>query len=550
MAATWLGSSARGLVSARSALATTLLLGLIAAASVVATANAQDPAAAALIASADPDKNGFLVLPLPQPQPGQTLGQFESLKLQRKNEVNRLLREDLPLDPANRLIIERYFNNYEFRILTQTAPEDLELLPKRRFDLFKLYILTCKHPDTHKLMIDLTLAMMQQIVQNKFHPIVRYNAMIVIGELNEQEVLRVGATPLLPEPYSAALNFMVERVDDQNTPDPIRVAAMVGVLRHLEWEPFRAQDNPIPAGTRTTMIAALTKLAEMKTPPAGRSQEGHEWLRRRAIEALGLASVTTALPNVIDTIDKVLKDTTEPLHLRCAAALAIGRANVPAAQKIDANELTRTLGVLATTTIKSEFDRLTKMNKAEEERRAVYEGTAASGAGPGGEGNIGPRRFGGEGFGPAAQPGGEGIGGPADVFEDPKAYRLEPVRKRLRYQLYCVQTGLGYPLDRAGAPPANPPVRKGSQRIAGTPAEKKAAEDVLIAVNKLAEVIEKNKTDLAMLEKDLTAGAKALDAAVAKLAAPPAAAPAQPNAANPVPAADEDLIGGAVKPKQ
>jgi hypothetical protein len=550
MAATFYGSFFRAV------LGLTLLTGSLLACQIAVAQQPQDPAAAAagaaLIASAEQDKDGHLYLPLPRPGAGETAGAFESRKLRAKNEVNRLLREELPLDAANKLVIERYFNNFEFRVLTQTTPEDLEQLPKRRFDLFKLYILTCKNSENHKQLIDLTLAMMQQIVTNNFHPIVRYNAMIIIGELNEQEAFRVGANPLLPEPYAAALNFMVDRIDDAKTPDPVRVAALIGILRHLEWEPFRAKDNPIPAGTRGTLITSLVRLAELKTPPAGRTAAGHEWLRRRAIEALGLASVTTALPNVVDTFEKILKDSGEPLHLRCAAALALGRANVPAGKSLDANELTRTLGTLAATSIKGEFDRLAKMNQLEEEHRAVLAGGVAGGPGGGGaDGGFGGQRLGGE-FGPGG-PGGPGAAG--DLLADPKAYRLEPVRKRLRYQLYCVQTGLGHPLDKAA--PATP-VRKGSQRIAASPAEKKAAEDVLNGVNKLVDIVEKHKSDLTDLETNLKAETKTLETLLARVAAPAAApaapaAPAQPGSPMPAPAAakppagDDDLLGGAKK---
>ena len=79
------------------------------------------------------------------------------------------------------------------------------------------------------------------------------------------------------------------------------------------------------------------------------------------------------------------------------------------------------------------------------------------------------------------------------------------MRRRLRYQLYCVQTGLGYPLDKATAPSAK---RNGAQRIATVPAEKKAAEEVLTAVNKLADLIEKNKLDLIQLISPATTGAR------------------------------------------
>ncbi|WP_425616774.1 hypothetical protein NA78x_000429 [Anatilimnocola sp. NA78] len=526
-----------------------------------AVAQAQEPAPAAnnLIASAEPDANGFLVLPLPKPGAGETLGQFESRKTQVKTRVLNAIRADLPLG-ENALMVEKYFNNFEFRTLTQTTPEALDALPKARFDFFKYYIFVCKNQETHQEMVRLTFNMMQQIVNNNFHPVVRYNAMIMIGDLNEQEVLRFGSDLKLPEPYAATLPFMVDRLDDARTPDPVKIAALVGILRHLEWEPYRGA--PLPAGTRTTMLNALVKLAEMKDPPAGRTAEGQQWLRRRAIEALGLASVTTATPAAVTAIEKVLKDSSEPLALRCSAAMAMGRANVPANHKVDANELSRLLANLAATSVKTEFERLIAMNQKEKEHAAVY-ATIGSGTGGGNFGGPG----GGEGFArPAMMPPMGGIdgmigpGGMNQFAEDPKAYRLDAVRKRLRYQLHCVQTGLGHPLDKTGTPP-NPNIRKGAQRLATNAAERKAAEDLLAAVNKLADIVEKNRTDLAQLETTMLTESKMLEAAIARTVPAPApaeaapAAPGQPAApgapaAKPAAASDDDLLGGAAPAKK
>jgi hypothetical protein len=542
------------------------LAGAFCSLSFLALAQQPDPnAGKQLIKSAERDANNYLVMPLPKPgvidgKP-ENPGQFAARVLRFRNDMLKNLRSDLPLGQAEQLMVDNYFNGFEFRVLTQTTPEDLEQLPERRFDLFKRYILQVKNAENHQHLIDLTMAMMQQIVMDEFHPVVRYNAMLIIGDLNEQEVQRVGATPQPPEPYAAALPFMVERVTDQNTPDTIRVAALVGILRHLEWEPFRNPSHPIPAGVRTQLVNTLIALAEMKDPPANRTAEGQMWLRRRAVECLGYAGAVTATPNIITPVEKILKDNTEPLNMRCIAAKALGTMNIPQGHKLEALDLTRTLGNLAAASVKTEFDRLEKIDKTAEEHAKVYAGSTGvpgqSGGypgGPGGEGMARPR-FQGEGIG--LQPGAAN-----QQFEpDPKEYRLDPVRRRIRYQLYCVQTALGYPLDKASAAPS--PTRKGAHRITNpaNPTEKKSVEEVLTAVNKLVDVIEKNKIDLVQLKTDLKNEAKALEGVIAKatpapVAAPdPAAAPvkagdpaapARPAAAA---AAEEDLLGGAAPKK-
>lgn len=544
------------------------LAGALCSLGFLAFVSAQQPDAAAgkaLIKSAERDANGYLYLPPPKPgvKPDgkvENNGEFQAKMLRFRNDVLKHLRSELPLGPAEQLMVDNYFNLMEFKLLTGTSPEELEQLPKRRFDLFKLYILQIKQTDNHQKVIDLTFNMMQQIVMEEFHPVVRYNAMLIIGELNEQEVVRVGGTPSPQEPYAATLPFIIERIEDAKTTDAVRVAALVGLVRHLEWEPFRSPSKPLPAPVRTSMINALTKLAEMKTPPGKRTTEGQIWMRRRAVECLGLAGAVTSTPQIIAPVEKILKDNAEPLQLRCIAAKALGEMNIPAGQKMDAADLTRTLGQLATLAIKSEFDRLETIDKTADEHNAVYATLGAGGAAGGYPGAVGPG-MGGPGV---RQPIGEGMagmqpGGLNDLAPDPKAYRLDPVRRRLRYQLYCVQTGLGYPLDKATATPSVK--RNGAQRIATVPAEKKAAEDVLAAVNKLADVIEKQKLDLIQLKTDLKNEAKVLEGVIARATPAPVAPPVDPAAPvapakpgdppAPKPAApDDDLLGGAAPAKK
>jgi hypothetical protein len=501
-----------------------------------------DPDLTRLFQEAQKDADGYLYLPLKTPAPGATPEEtkkneqnFAKAKTQRVAQVRKyLMSTDEALPEADQAIVKNWFYFHEFRVLTQTSPKELEQLPAARFDFFKQWIYPIKHSANHQMMIDLTLGVMQQIVLNDFHPVVRYNAMLIIGDLNEQEVVRFGANPRLPEPYSAALPFIIDRIENANSPDIVRVAALVGLIRHLEWEPYRSPQSPIPPGTRTQMVNTLLKLATMKEPPPTRTAEGHLWMRRRALEGLGLASVTTAQPEVVTTIETILKDNAEPLQLRFAAALALGRTNVPAGYKIDSNELARTLGMLAATGIKSEFERLEKMDKDEAERRKVYETLGESGT-PG----VGP------GYGSARL--GEGMPTQPGYFEeeiDPKSYRLDPLRKRLRYELFCIQTCLGHTHSRAPAPPA---ARKGALKLATSSAEKKAVEDILDAVNKLALMIEKNKNDYAMLKAEMKTGAKTLETTVAKFA--PAPAPAAPGAPMPKPPAslDDELLDGPVR---
>src|SRR6185295_8018107 len=130
-----------------------------------------------------------------------------------------------------------------------------------------------------------------EIVQDtELHPAVRYNAILIIGLLNEAEPNRGTGVKQMPVPYVPALSTLVEELKKPGNNEAVRVGALLGVTRHLEWDNSKqAVAAKIPPAMRTEAIAELTSIVSTKIPPAGRSAEGQTWLRRRALEALGHA---------------------------------------------------------------------------------------------------------------------------------------------------------------------------------------------------------------------------------------------------------------------
>jgi hypothetical protein len=129
--------------------------------------------------------------------------------------------------------------------------------------------------------------------------------------------------------------------------------------------------------------------------------------------------------------------------------------------------------------------------------------------------------------------GGFGAAGNTVAPLDPKGYRFEFVRRRIRQQLYCVQFGLtgGEDFDPKKGPVAATPglqdakmPPRGMHTFAKAGDEKKTVTDVYSKVRDLANVCETKATDLASLEKELRKTMKGLEAITKKLA-PPAAPP-------------------------
>jgi hypothetical protein len=129
---------------------------------------------------------------------------------------------------------------------------------------------------------------------------------------------------------------------------------------------------------------------------------------------------------------------------------------------------------------------------------------------------------------------------------DPKFYRVELLRRRLREVLWSVQLGLTGGEDRdpnrlkktttAPAPPPGTAAKGPAGPTSGVWAVAKAAgkeqlvDDVYFGVRKLVETVETKPTDLASFEKTLRREMAALEAVTGKPAAiaPPAASEGAP----------------------
>lgn len=462
-----------------------------------------------------------------------------------KATVRKVIQGSLPLNDQRR-IFDSYYALYFFPLMTQTTDEALQAMPDERMKFLRNDLEYCRSAEVQTHLTSLTFDEMLAITRDpEFHPAVRYNALHIIGSLNDKEAVRFGTSPNVPEPMARALPVLLEEFRRAENSDALKVAALIGLSRHLEWDPYREEGSvPIPAALRTEITNELIALAEAKDAPAGRTAEGHLWFRRRAIEALGLACAEKTDAGVASALDKLLKDNAETVSLRATAAAAVGRMKYEAPVKVDSLATAKELGYLALVACDSELNRVANLKKTETERasriaKGVVTFTPGDASGSGGTG-IDSSSAGA--FVPDAAPagaiGGTGRGaGPQLV--DLKAYRFDHVRRRLRYQLYCVQLGLNGGVEKA-------PTR-GMLAVAKAPADIAAIATIDKSVRKLIETVEVKAVDMAQLEKDLRKNMTALEGLTKKLTAPAAAVPSDVPMAD-VPAAPPAAVPAAAAP--
>jgi len=457
---------------------------------------------ALVVAQADgpTDADGYRILP-----PVQKFLDSPSEEIRVKTHVKGVITGKNLLSD-NQTMFDAYYNRHFFPMMTRTDPKALQELPEERFRFIRDHLEAATNPEVHEHVVDLALANLTPIVQNNFHPIVRYNALLIIGSINQTEAVRIGGAKATPEPHIRALPVLYTEFTRAENPDLLKVAALIGLVRHMEWDAFRT--TPIPAAQRAAVVKALQDLASQKQPPEGRTAEGHQWMRRRAIEALGYSNWSKADPAVVEVLNTVLTDKDEPLDVRATAATALGRSNIVAPSKLEVATTAKELGHLAVLSCMSELERVTKLKEKEEEQKKL----------------LGNRSSGGYGGGYESMPSYGGYGGmEGGLFgntapQDPKAYRIDPMRRKMRARLYGVQVGLTGPIGD------NTPTR-GAERLAKTPAEKDAVKKIRESLEKVIAVVETPDQSMEDFEKALRKAIKPLDdlTKMAKPAVAPAA---------------------------
>jgi hypothetical protein len=202
---------------------------------------------------------------------------------------------------AEKARVEEFFTQYYFPAMTRSTPEGLaELGSKFRYELFNVYLWKA-HPQFQRDITELAYRAMGRLItaQNPpYHPAVRYNALLVIGMLDEQY-----ATDKPPKPLPRATQVLTTIVDRANTnqfPPVVVLGAVVGLERHAQ---FRDQ---LEVGAADAMTAALLKLVTHEQPIQEMDGEAYAWLRLRA--ATVLAQLGNVGPNngVHDAIIKLV----------------------------------------------------------------------------------------------------------------------------------------------------------------------------------------------------------------------------------------------------
>ncbi len=260
--------------------------------------------------------------------------------------IDKMLNGSVPLAQAE---FDLFFTKVVFPQFTLTdnitfkntakPPQIICLLPYMRRD-FKDFYKTADET-ARKRLNTLALTEMMKIAKDNYHPVARYNAMLLVSDLNESDSPEV--------PYREALKEMYRVVGDSNLPEAVRIAALIGITRHAK----AGVEAPVAA----TLAAFLSKLAGTKSPPPGTSIEGHDWIRRRAIDAI--VELHTKQPpkdgQYLELLSAILQENGSSVELRASAIEAMLKVKAPVPDNWKTENVANAIAMVAVDAVKREL---------------------------------------------------------------------------------------------------------------------------------------------------------------------------------------------------
>jgi hypothetical protein len=271
-------------------------------------------------------------------------------------------------------VLDDFFMKNLFPSMTAyNPPEKLGELAELREQLFTRYINTAKSQGARDHLTSSALKAMGAIAVGNYHPSVRFNAALVVGQLDQ--------TPGTPLPAAAENLVTLLEKDEINkvaVPTALKVAAIVGLQRRINgMEPAMAER----AGKAATAIALRKELPDDASPQA------YGWVRRNAAKLLTAQVAKGMTPDVHQTMLTLISDKSISLDDRCNIAQLLKPEMYQTADGVDFNAMAIALGDLAKQVLTLEAK---EARKFEDEYLDSGVGFAPGGAGmPMGRGEMG-----------------------------------------------------------------------------------------------------------------------------------------------------------------
>lgn len=274
------------------------------------------------------------------------VGRFNAALKGDKFEIDGLLRSQEPIPLRQVEKFDAFFNQYVFPYYLN--PKFADRLPQLR-DQLRRYFLIGKSGEPYDQLNKLTRDFVQQVLRSSKDPALRYNAVLMLGDLNEFEA---SGTKLM-KPLPAALPDLIKLLTDPNQPDYIRVAALVGALRHASL----SDTYPLAVEPKAALAKAALAMLNQAQVPKSRTPAGHAYVRRSAAELLGYLGDVGKDNENLNAVLAVLNDPRASLSMRLGMLPVLGMFRYGNNAKVDFASMLSTVGHTAVEAAERELAR-------------------------------------------------------------------------------------------------------------------------------------------------------------------------------------------------
>lgn len=276
----------------------------------------------------------------------------DALKLSRKgSSIKRSLKNGLS-EPEDRQEFQQFFDKYYFPQMTQSSPQALGELGELRADLFKQFIWQAP-PAIQKELTEKAFKFARGALGARFHPAVKYNAVLVLGDLDAQYAIESSANRRPPKPLPQANALLCRIVElsvkgQGNVAHSLQSAAMIGLKRHVKY--FAS----LPTKEKQATAKALMAAVKQTKFPVEVDQEVRDWLRLQAAEAISLLGTPGRNGVFVNAVLEVAKDDKTSLENRCLGVSYLKNCGIKQQTPFDAKLAIETLKLLAAAVAKEE----------------------------------------------------------------------------------------------------------------------------------------------------------------------------------------------------
>lgn len=248
------------------------------------------------------------------------------------------------MDEQGRTLIRKFFRDAYLKSWTSKA--NWTQAGAKRQEFLRAYYGPLYSDQTSRAMVnEIMVEFMREYIKPTYHPVLRYNAILLVGDLRSREMDNINQTPEVP--YAPATAVLLAALEDPNQSDAVKVGAWIGLMEHCQL--YGVNLGAMAGAEKNKVMDLVVKTLSEKAPPEGRGADAHTWMRKRAIDvarSIGNAGRDGALANALNII---ILDESLPIEMRCNAIAAKGNLTFDAqtAAKLDVAKESAEIGKVA-----------------------------------------------------------------------------------------------------------------------------------------------------------------------------------------------------------